>query len=101
LRRQWRRILLAAALVAAGGGGFGWWRIHRLADLGAGYVAKQMCSCVFVGGRPLESCRLDVPPTMDRVQTELTADGRGVRGFVPFFAWRSALHEAQTGCTLY
>jgi hypothetical protein len=29
------------------------------AKLGTVYVAKQTCSCLFVGGRPMESCRTD------------------------------------------
>ena len=32
------------------------------AKIGTVYVAKQTCSCLFVAGRPLESCRTDYDP---------------------------------------
>ena len=69
-----------------------------MARIGTGYVAKELCSCIFVGGRSLESCRPDVPESMDRVQAELLPDG--VRAFVPGFAERIARHEPGYGCTL-
>ena len=67
------------------------WRLERSAEVGAGYVAKEVCSCMFVGGRSLESCRSDVPESMDRVRAEALPDG--VRGFVPGLASRVARHE--------
>jgi hypothetical protein len=73
--------------------------IRDRSTLGAGYVAKELCSCVFVGGRSLASCRPDIPETMDRVEAELGADR--VRAFVPYFAERIARHEPPFGCVLY
>jgi hypothetical protein len=70
-----------------------------LSDVGAGYVAKELCSCVFVGARSLDSCRPDIPPSMDRVQAELGEDR--VRAFVPYLAERIARHEPPYGCVLY
>ena len=32
------------------------------ANLGTVYVAKQTCSCLFVAGRPMDSCRTDYDP---------------------------------------
>jgi hypothetical protein len=32
------------------------------ARIGAAYVAKQTCSCLFVAGRPIDSCRKDYDP---------------------------------------
>ena len=93
-----RRIALAVALVALGVGGYFFVRLRGMASVGAGYVAKEMCSCVFVAGRSLESCRPDVPESMDRVRAELLPDG--VRGFVPALAERVARYEPGFGCTL-
>jgi hypothetical protein len=100
VKGRWRRVLLGVALLLLVAAALGWRRIHFQADVGAGYVAKEVCGCVFVGGRSLESCRPDVPPVMDPVVAELTEDGRGVYARVPLFAWRTAKYDAKTGCTL-
>ncbi len=68
-------------------------------EVGAGYVAKELCSCIFVAGRSLDSCRPDIPPSMDRVEVELGEDR--VRAFVPYLEQRIARHEPPYGCTLY
>ena len=73
--------------------------LRDLSTIGAGYVAKELCSCVFVGERSLESCRPDIPPSMDRVEAELGADR--VRAFVPYLAERIARFEPPFGCVLY
>jgi hypothetical protein len=84
-------LLVAAALV--------WEHLRDISTVGAGYVAKELCSCVFVGERSLESCRPDIPPTMDRIQVELGADR--VRAFVPYLTERIARYEPPFGCVLY
>ena len=83
--------LLAAAVLA---------RIHLApqAEIGAGFVAKQMCSCVFVGGRDLEACRLDLRPDLAQVRSSLLADG--VHAWVPLLASRTAHFREGSGCTL-
>jgi hypothetical protein len=94
-----RRVFFVAlaAVFAAAGVGYPW--LARSASVGAGYVAKEVCSCMFVGGRSLESCRGDVPESMDRVQAEVLE--AGVRGFVPGLADRVARYEPGFGCTLH
>jgi hypothetical protein len=74
-------------------------RARDLSTIGAGYVAKELCSCVFVGERSLASCRPDIPETMDRVEAELGADR--VRAFVPYLSERIARFEPPFGCVLY
>jgi hypothetical protein len=71
------------------------------ASVGAGYVAKELCSCIFVAERDLASCRLDVPESMDRVEAELLEDGPGVRAKVPLLAERVARYAPGEGCTLH
>ena len=74
-------------------------RARDLSTVGAGYVAKELCSCVFVGERSFASCRPDIPPSMERVEAELGADR--VRAFVPYLAERIARYEPPFGCVLY
>ena len=74
-------------------------RARDLSAVGAGYVAKELCSCVFVGERSLASCRPDIPETMKRVEAELEADR--VRAFVPYLGERIARYEPPFGCVLY
>ncbi|MGH2898622.1 MAG: hypothetical protein ACRDMZ_08100 [Solirubrobacteraceae bacterium] len=76
-------------------------RARALSRLGTGYVAKQMCSCMFVDGREYASCRPDIPASMDRVETEILTTPPGVRAKVRFLAEREAHYDPDTGCTLY
>jgi hypothetical protein len=83
--------LIAAAL------GFQWLRDQT--DVGAGYVAKELCSCIFVGERAPASCRPDIPAAMDAIEAEVGADR--VRAFVPYLGERIARFEPPFGCVLY
>lgn len=93
-----RRIALSLFALVIVGAGFAYRFVQPRASIGAGYVAKEVCSCVFVGGRSLESCRHDVPEAMARIRAELLPDG--VRAFVAGVASRVARHEPEYGCTL-
>lgn len=93
-----RRVAWAACLVLLGGALYAYQRTRGMAQVGAGYAAKELCSCVFVAGRSLASCRPDLPESMDRVEVELLPDG--VRAFVPGFAERVARSDPGFGCTL-
>jgi len=55
------------------------------ANVGIGYVAKQMCSCIYVAERSFESCRPDMLESMDDIQAETTEDPPGVRAWVERF----------------
>jgi hypothetical protein len=94
-----RRLALPALLLVSAVAGALFGIGERQAGVGAGYVAKEVCSCMFVGGRSLEACRGDVPASMDRVRAEALPDG--VRGSVPLLASRVARHEPGFGCTLH
>jgi hypothetical protein len=89
-------LVLIAVLAVA------WPRLNELSGIGAGYVAKEVCSCMALGGRDYKACRADLPPQLDfdRVQSEPLPNGAGVRAWVPFFAERTALAEPGRGCTL-
>ena len=60
-RRRWvfgvLMLALGLAVVAWGGR-----NVYSTAHIGAGYVAKQTCSCMFVVGRTAQACSGDYDP---------------------------------------
>ncbi len=89
--------LLAALLLAATILGP---RLVRLSRIGAGYVAKQMCSCLYVAERDFDGCRSDIPASMDRIRAEPIDSPRSVRASLFGLIERQALHHPGSGCTL-
>jgi hypothetical protein len=53
---------IMVVLVIVGGALFFGRDTWATAKLGTVYVAKQTCSCLFVAGRPMDSCRTDYDP---------------------------------------
>ena len=100
---MWRvaKWLVIVLLLAAGAAGiyFGP-RILRLSNIGAGYIAKQMCSCIFVAERGFDSCRSDMPPDMAPVRAAALEGSPGVEAWIPGIARRTARYSPGTGCTL-
>jgi hypothetical protein len=87
------------ALLLVAGVAFGP-QAYRDVQVGTGYLAKQMCSCIFVAGRTADSCRPDMPESMDGLHATLLEDGEGVRTSLFGFVERVARHHAGSGCTL-
>jgi hypothetical protein len=99
--RMTKWILLGGLVLASAAGVYFGPRIYRLGNIGAGYIAKQMCSCVFVAERDFTACRFDMPPDMARVRAALLDGERGVRAWLPGIVERTARYTPGTGCTLY
>lgn len=95
-RKRTIALLALGALLVAGA--IARSRLAPRADVGAGFVAKQLCSCVFVGGRELEACQLDLRPDLSPVRFERRADG--IDAWLPLLASRSARFREGSGCTL-
>jgi hypothetical protein len=75
------------------------------ADIAAGYMARVVCACRYVGGRDMASCQTDAEPGMEIVTVTEEAATRTITARVPLLASRSARHNApvngiETGCTL-
>jgi hypothetical protein len=70
--------------------------------VGGGFVAKEVCSCVHVGGRDYAACRADLAPLprLDWLDTAPLEDGTGVRSGLPGFPPRVARAAPERGCTL-
>lgn len=58
MKRKWL-LLIGVLVVLIGIGVWSSWDTIATARLGTVYVAKQTCSCLFVAGRPLDSCYTD------------------------------------------
>ena len=70
------------------------------ANIATGYAAKQMCSCLHVSGRTLESCIADFPADA-RSNITITEDADTVRASVLFGAISSeAIYEEEFGCRI-
>ena len=97
-----KRLLIVAVVIVLVAGVYVYREIRPQANVGAGYVAHQVCSCVFVAKRSYESCLLDLLPTMDAIQSEVVeVQGKnGIRGWVTVLANRTALHTSGLGCAL-
>jgi hypothetical protein len=72
------------------------------AQIGVGFAAKQICSCVYVTGREVPACRADLMPAMDPIDVQVLGDPEGVRASLLMGALkRTALHHPGSGCTLH
>lgn len=71
-----------------------------MANVGVGFVAKQMCSCIYVAERSFDSCRPDIFEAMDDVQAEVLDEPPGVRAWIPWLGERRAHYRGDFGCHL-
>lgn len=71
--------------------------------IGAQYIAKEMCSCVFVTGRSEAGCRQEFEPDIRKFDVQISRannPGRGeVRTRLALFEGR-ATYEKAYGCTI-
>ena len=94
-----KRIALAVAALLLIAAVMGLRKLGPLARIGTGYAAEQTCSCVFVSGRTLESCRGDLDPlALKLVSMEVGSDE--VRARVALLSHARARFDATRGCTL-
>lgn len=100
MSRTWRIVLASFAFVALVVAATLGPELRDGANTGAGFLAKQMCSCVFVARRSFEACRPDIMAAVDPFTAEILADPPGVRAHLSFLAERTALFDDELGCTL-
>jgi hypothetical protein len=86
--------------VLIGAGSYGAWRTAIAADVGAAAMAKVACSCVFVDGRSLQSCRADDPPGFEQVSVVVDMEARVATGTAVGIISRRASYSEAYGCTL-
>jgi hypothetical protein len=66
---------LVLPVVVIGGALYGWTQLEPYGRIGATYIAKQYCSCVFVAGRSEGSCRAEFKPDIDRFNVSVDRSG--------------------------
>ena len=89
--------LVAALLVLLA---WNWTALAARARVGVGFGARVTCSCRYVEGRSLDSCRGDKDPGMALVTLSDDPESRSVRASVPLLATRSAHYRPGWGCLL-
>ncbi len=62
----WRWIAGGVLVVVLAGAGAAYVMARPYAQIGGTYLAKQICSCVFVAGRSDASCRAEFEPDIER-----------------------------------
>jgi molybdenum cofactor biosynthesis enzyme len=77
MRGNWRIVAVTALVAAIGAAAWFGRDIAAFARIGTTYAAKQTCSCLFVSGRPLASCKTDYPADTAK-QFTWTVDGNDV-----------------------
>ena len=92
-------IVLVVGFVLVAGAAYAT-RVADQAGVGAAAMAKVACSCVFVDGRDLKSCRADDPPGFEAVATEVDHAAKAVTGRVLGVVTRRATYSESFGCTL-
>lgn len=102
MKSRWKQILLLVGVVLIVVAAVVVRDLRAQANIGAGYVAHQVCSCVFVSERSHAACRGDLLPVMARVRSEILEEKtrRGVRAGVLALASRTAWHRPGLGCML-
>ncbi len=79
------------------------WTAHAMrgrAQLGAAYAARLTCSCRYVEGRTIGSCRTDKEPGMSMVRIDDRPETKSVKASVPLLARRTARFKPGWGCLL-
>lgn len=80
-QRLWAALALLVLLLLAGGV-YAYRRIAPYGQTGGAYIAKQLCSCVFLTGRSEASCRAEFKPDIDRFAVRVNRSGAPARGRV-------------------
>lgn len=90
----WGLVVIAALLV------WYWTPLTGNARAATSVAARVACSCRFVAGRDLSSCRTDFEPGMSPVMLSEDGEARSVTATYAFFASQTATYRAGEGCVL-
>ncbi len=97
----WLRWTLAAGLLVMLA--LAAWKGPRLradAVTGASFGARVACSCRYIEGRPLASCKKDFEPGMELVMLSEDSTAKSITARFPLLASQTATYQAGAGCVL-
>ena len=101
--RIWAAVGSIAVLAVTAGGAAAWRSAAPYGHIGAVYLSKQVCSCVFVAGRSEAGCRKEFEPDVKTFNVTVVpgaADRKAeVRATLGAFVGR-ATYEPGFGCTV-
>ncbi|MES2698750.1 MAG: hypothetical protein V4647_03975 [Pseudomonadota bacterium] len=98
--RSWLSIALVAALAL--GAAYWMWRdsIDGYAVAGTSFGAHSVCSCRYIAGRDMGSCKEDFEPGMQAVFVSEDEDERSITAWVPLLSMQTARYREGYGCVL-
>ena len=99
-RKPWAYALAALGVIAVLLLAWNWSALRARAQVGAGFGARVTCSCRYVEGRSLDSCKGDKEPGMALVTLNDDPESRAVKASVPLLASRTARYRRGWGCLL-
>lgn len=101
-RINWWIVALAATGLVLAYGAWHWSAWGRKASIAAGFGARVACSCRYVEGRDISSCKTDFEglPSMGLVHLSDRPGEHAVQASVPLLARRSARAVPGFGCVM-
>ena len=99
-RPIWLKALLVLLVGAAAAAWFYREPIAGLSQAGASFGARTACSCRYVAGRDLASCKQDFEPGMEVVFLSDDVEAKAVTARVPLIASQTATFREGYGCVL-
>ena len=99
-RKPWAYALAALGVIAVLLLAWNWSALRSRAQVGVGFGARITCSCRYVEGRSLDSCKGDKEPGMALVTLNDDPESRAVKASVPLLASRTARYRQGWGCLL-
>ena len=99
MKKRWW-IVAGVGLAALLGGSAYAMRVADQASVAAAAMAKVVCSCVFIDGRPLEACRVDDPPGFEEVPVVIDERAKVATARVLGVITRRATYSKNYGCIL-
>lgn len=99
MRRKFWPWAAAGAVLILAGGIAAWAAARPYGVTGTTYLAKQVCSCVFLTGRSDASCRAEFEPDIEKVDVRIDHAGRTVSARLLLFSSRSAYDDG-SGCRI-